>query len=160
MRTDIPENFICVLRYMSDEIGCEYPITGAAYTEVVDSHAVYFKFDDKVRHTLFLKTPEGASFLTIHMVGWTDVTSLVKKELAERAMVEALTTGNQLTEKQEILLTAIKDKKEIGKRDAIEASGLQDDEWMPTIKELLAKNLVSKSGVGKHTIYRPTIEAI
>jgi len=80
--------------------------------------------------------------------------------LSERAMVDALDTGDQLTDKQELLLTAIKDKKEIGKRDAIAASGLQDDDWMPTIKALLSKNLVSKSGVGKHTIYRPTIEAI
>ncbi len=94
------------------------------------------------------------------MIGWKDVTEEAKRELSEIAMVDALSTGDDLTEKQEMLLTAIKNKKEIGKRDAIEASGLQDDEWMPTIKALLSKNLVSKSGVGKHTLYRPTIEAM
>ena len=163
MRTDIPE-FNFVLRYAGDNFGCEYPVTGASYAEVVESHAIYFKFDNRTTHTFFLKSQEGFEFLKNTMVGWVDVTNLVKKELAERAMVEALSTAEsddkKLSGKEEILLTAIKDKKEIGKRDAIQASGLQDDEWMPTIKALLSKNLVSKSGVGKHTVYRPTIEAI
>lgn len=160
MRTDIPKNFNYVLRYNLDDIGCEYPVTGASYSEVVESHAVYFEFDKRTTHTFFIQTEEGMAHLKQHMLGWSDVTDLVKKELSQKAMVDALSTSEGLTEKQEMLLTAIKNKKEIGKRDAIAASGLQDDEWMPTIKALLSKNLVSKSGVGKHTIYRPTIEAM
>ncbi len=54
MRTDIPENFNYVLRYVGEDIGCEYPVTGASYDEVVESHAIYFKFDKRNRIT-FLK---------------------------------------------------------------------------------------------------------
>ena len=160
MRTDIPENFNYVLRYVGEDMGCEYPVTGASYDEVVESHAIYFKFDNRTAHTFFVKNEESMKHLVSHMFGWTDVTDLAKKEIAERAMVEALSTQDVMTEKEDMLLTAIKDKKEIGKREAIDMSGLQDDDWMPTIKALLSKNLVSKSGVGKHTIYKPTIEAM
>lgn len=163
MRTDIPD-FNYVLRYQGDDVGHEYPVCRASYAEVVESHAVYFKFDDRTTHTFFIQTIECRDALMFTLIGWTDVTDQAKKELAERAMVDALSTagkdGKNLSGKEELLLTAIKDKKEIGKREAIAAARLQDDEWMPTIKALLSKNLVSKSGVGKHTVYRPTIEAI
>ena len=73
-------------------------------------------------------------------------------------MVDALSTSEILTEKQEMLLTAIKNKKEIGKRDAIDASGLQDDEWMPTIKALLKK--LGFRLAWANTDLSPTIEAM
>jgi len=158
MNTEIPDvtTFNFILRYQGRDVGCEYPITAASYEEVVESRAIYFKFDDNTTHTLFVFNKPSRDYMLSGMPGWDDVTEQAINEIKQNALIDTLVEPARidLNEAEELLFSTIKEMGITGKRDAISSSGLQEDDWMPTIKGLIAKNLVEKSGVGKHTTYK------
>ena len=147
--------FNYVLRYQNDDFGAHYSITGRSYDEVVESRAIYCKFDDRTTHTLFVVGEVAKSYMLSGMPGWADVTAEFMKEMKELAVTEALgEETSDMSHNEDMVFMAISQADGIGKRDAIAVSGISDDDWLPTIRSLLERGKISKEGVGKYTKYR------
>lgn len=146
--------FNYVLRYQGDT-GAHNAIVASSYDEVVESRAIYCKFDDRTTHTMFIMGDVAKSYMLSGLPGWTDVTLQFMEELKNSAVVEALVEDvAELSKGEMSLLAIISQSNGIGKRDAIAQSGVSEDDWLPTVRLLLDRGAIKKSGVGKYTIYK------
>jgi hypothetical protein len=146
--------FNFVLRYQGD-VGAHNAITASSYDEVVESRAIYCKFDDRTSHTMFVIGEVSKSYMLSGLPGWADVTLQFMEELKNVAVVEALVEDvAELSKDETNLLAIISQSNGIGKRDAIAQSGVSEDDWLPTVRILLDRGAIKKSGIGKYTTYK------